>query len=92
MSYTRTPQSKLQFNTRQIFAGSILIGVGGAIALAGTALAGTALVSAFRQRVQQMEGDGVERAIGRPKQAGPRPIEQFDTGDLFDELFALVAR
>jgi hypothetical protein len=55
MTYRRAPQSKIELNTRQIFAGSILMGVGGAIALAGAAVAGTALVMAFRQRVQRME-------------------------------------
>ena len=57
MNYRQVPQSqsKLEFNTRQILTGSILMGVGGAIALAGAALAGTALVTAFRQRVQQMD-------------------------------------
>ena len=58
MTYNQTPQfksqSKLEFNTRQIVVGSILMGVGGALALAGAALAGTAMVTAFRQRVQQM--------------------------------------
>jgi hypothetical protein len=39
----------------QIRAGGILMGVGGALALAGATVAGTALMAAFRQRVQQMD-------------------------------------
>jgi hypothetical protein len=49
------PQVKLQFNTRQIVVGSIVMGVGGALALAGAALAGTALTVGFRQRIQQLD-------------------------------------
>ena len=48
-------QSKIQVNMGQIRAGGILMGVGGALALAGFAVAGTALMAAFRQRVQQMD-------------------------------------
>jgi hypothetical protein len=54
-TYRQAPQSKIEFNTRQIAAGAILMGVGGTLALAGAAVAGTAIVMAFRQRVQQME-------------------------------------
>jgi hypothetical protein len=49
------PPPSLQINTRQVVAGSILIGLGGVIALAGVAMAGTALAAAFRDRVRQME-------------------------------------
>jgi hypothetical protein len=52
---TESQESSFEFNTRQILAGSILIGVGGVLALAGAAMAGTALVVAFRKRVQQMD-------------------------------------
>jgi hypothetical protein len=56
MTYNQAaPQPKIQLNKQQLIAGSVLMGVGGAIALAGVALAGTALVAAFRQRVQQMD-------------------------------------
>jgi hypothetical protein len=55
MNYNHAPQPKLQLNTRQVVAGGVLIGVGGALWLAGAAMAGTALVIAFRQRVQQMD-------------------------------------
>jgi nitrous oxide reductase len=62
MNYSPAPQSKLQFNRRQILTGSILIGVGGVVWLAGAALAGTALAMAFRQRVQQMDVPPTELA------------------------------
>jgi len=45
----------LQINTRQVISGSILMGIGGVLALAGAAMAGTALVAAYRDRVRQME-------------------------------------
>jgi hypothetical protein len=48
-------QAKLEFNTRQIMSGTILMGIGGVLALAGAAMAGTALVAAYRDRVRQME-------------------------------------
>jgi hypothetical protein len=46
---------KFRLNTQQIIRGSILIGVGSVIALAGAAMAGTAFVAAYRDRVSQME-------------------------------------
>ena len=55
MNYSPASQSKIQVNMGQIRAGGILMGVGGALALAGAAVAGTALMAAFRQRVQQMD-------------------------------------
>jgi hypothetical protein len=55
MNYSPAPQSKIQVNMGQIRAGGILMGVGGALALAGAVVAGTALMAAFRQRVQQMD-------------------------------------
>jgi hypothetical protein len=55
MTYKQTTQPKIQLNTRQIISGSILMGIGGALALAGAAMAGTALVAAYRDRVRQME-------------------------------------
>jgi hypothetical protein len=55
MNSNVAPQSKLQINTGQIRAGAILIGVGGTFVLAGAVVAGTALWSAFQQRVQQMD-------------------------------------
>ena len=55
MNYDHAPRPKIQLNRQQIIVGSVLIGVGGVIALAGFAVAGTALMAAFRQRVQQMD-------------------------------------
>ena len=55
MNSSIAPQSKIQVNMGQIRAGGILMGVGGLLVLAGAAVAGTALMSAFRQRVQQMD-------------------------------------
>ena len=47
-------------------------------------------VPTYLQLVQQVERGSVKRAVGRPEQTGPRAAEQFDAGDLYDELFALV--
>jgi hypothetical protein len=55
MNYSPAPQPKIGVNMGQIRAGGILMGVGGALALAGAVVAGTALMAAFRQRVQQMD-------------------------------------
>jgi hypothetical protein len=55
MSHDHVAKSSFQLNKEQVVAGAVLIGVGGAIVLAGAAMAGTALVTAFRQRVQQMD-------------------------------------
>lgn len=55
MTDSRVAQPKLQVNTRQVVSGSVLIGIGGVIALAGIAMAGTALVAAYRDRVAQMD-------------------------------------
>jgi hypothetical protein len=52
---TQPTQPGIQLNTRQIVSGSILIGIGGVLALAGAAMAGTALVAAYRDRVRQMD-------------------------------------
>jgi hypothetical protein len=55
MADSETAQPRIQIDTRQVVGGSILIGIGGVIALAGVAMAGTALVAAYRERVRQME-------------------------------------
>ena len=55
MNYSPASQPKIKVNMGQIRAGGILMGVGGALALAGAVVAGTALMAAFRQRVQQMD-------------------------------------
>lgn len=55
MTDNQVAQPRIQINTRQVAGGSILMGIGGVIALAGIAMAGTALVAAYRERVRQME-------------------------------------
>ncbi len=55
MTQSQVTQPKIQLNTRQIVAGSILMGIGGTLALAGAAVAGAALIAAYRDRVRQME-------------------------------------
>jgi hypothetical protein len=55
MTDSQVAQPKMQINTQLIVAGSILIGVGVIIAVAGMATAGTALVTAYRDRVRQMD-------------------------------------
>ena len=55
MTDSELDKPRVQINTRQIMGGAILMGVGGVIALAGAAMAGTALVAAYRDRVRQME-------------------------------------
>jgi hypothetical protein len=46
---------KVRINTKQIVAGSILIGIGTVAAIAGATMAGAALVAAYRERVRQMD-------------------------------------
>jgi hypothetical protein len=55
MNTNHAQQSRIQLNKQQVIAGAVLMGIGGAIALAGMAMTGTALVSVFRQRVRQMD-------------------------------------
>ncbi len=55
MTDSQVARPGIQINTRQIVGGSILMGIGGVIALAGAVMAGTALVAAYRERVRQME-------------------------------------
>ncbi len=62
MTDTQVAQPKFQINTQQVMAGSILIGVGGIIALAGAAVAGVALLAAYRDRVRQMDVPPTELA------------------------------
>jgi hypothetical protein len=62
MTDSQVARPKLQINTQQVVAGSILIGVGGIIALAGVAVAGIALVEAYRDRVGQMDVPPTELA------------------------------
>jgi hypothetical protein len=55
MNPSAAPQSKIQINMGQIRTGVVLVGVGGTFALIGAFVAGSALMAAFRQRVQQMD-------------------------------------
>lgn len=55
MTDSEMARPRIHFNTGQVVGGSILMGIGGVIALAGMAMAGTALVAAYRERVRQME-------------------------------------
>ena len=55
MTDSQLDKPGFRINTRQIMGGAILMGVGGALALAGAAMAGMAFVAAYRDRVQQME-------------------------------------
>ncbi len=55
MADTQQAQPAIHINTRQVLGGAILMGLGGVLALAGAAMAGTALVAAYRDRVRQME-------------------------------------
>jgi hypothetical protein len=62
MDYNRSSQPKLEFDVQRLRAGAILLGIAGVLGLAGAAVAGSALVSAFQQRVQQMEVPPTELA------------------------------
>jgi len=55
MTNSQVSQPKFQINTRQVIGGSILIGIGGVLAMAGMAMAGAAMVAAYRDRTQQMD-------------------------------------
>lgn len=55
MTDSQASQSRFQVNARQVMGGAVLIGAGSLLVLTGTAMAGTALVMAFRQRVKQMD-------------------------------------
>jgi hypothetical protein len=62
MHDSQAPETKLVFNAGRIRAGAIMVGIGGTLAFAGAALAGTAVWAAFRQRVQQMDVPPTELA------------------------------
>ncbi|HLI36967.1 MAG TPA: hypothetical protein VKV80_06450 [Streptosporangiaceae bacterium] len=55
MADKQVSQPGFQVSTGQVIGGAVLIGVGGLLVLTGTAMAGTAVVTAFRRRVQQMD-------------------------------------
>jgi hypothetical protein len=62
MTNSQVTQPKLHINTGQVVGGGILIGIGGIMALAGLAVAGTALVTAYRERIGQMDVPPTELA------------------------------
>ena len=83
MTDSQPAQPKVQLNTRQIMSGAILIGVGGVLALAGAAMAGTALVAAYRDRVRQMEVPPSELARqhwGRARAAAAAGVGEWRNG------------
>ena len=55
MTYSQATQPRIQLTTQQIMSGSILMAIGGVLALTGATIVGTALVAAYRERVRQME-------------------------------------
>jgi len=76
-------QPKLQINTGQVVGGAILIGIGGIMALAGLAVAGTALWTAYRERIGQMDVPPSELAKqqwGRMKAATAAGLGEWRNG------------
>jgi hypothetical protein len=73
----------INLNTQQVVGGAILIGLGGVLAIAGMALAGAAIVSAYRDRVSQMDVPPTElarRHWGRIKAATAAGVGQWQNG------------
>jgi len=62
MTSSQMTKPTIHINTQQIVGGAIMIGVGGVLALAGMAMAGAALVAAYRDRVSQMDVPPTELA------------------------------
>jgi hypothetical protein len=83
MTNSQGTQPKLQINTGQVIGGAILIGVGGIMALAGLAVAGTALFTAYRERIGQMDVPPSELARkhwGRMKAATAAGLGEWRNG------------
>ena len=59
----------VQLNRRRIAGGGVLIGIGGFLGFTGMLLVGSAIVSAARQRVNQLEQPPSELAKRKSQQA-----------------------
>ncbi len=55
MAKNETPSQQVELNTRLLLAGAVLIGIGGLLALGGAMVGASALVSASRQWVKQLD-------------------------------------
>jgi len=83
MTSSQMTKPAVQINTRQIAGGAILIAAGGVLALAGMALAGSALVAAYRDRVRQMDvppSELARREWGRIKAATVAGVGEWQNG------------
>jgi hypothetical protein len=83
MTNNQVTKPTININTQQIVGGAILIGLGGVLAIAGMALAGTAVVSAYRDRVNQMDVPPTElarRHWGRIKAATAAGVGTWQNG------------
>jgi hypothetical protein len=83
MTNSQVSQPKLQINTGQVVGGAILIGIGGIMALTGLGVAGTALVTAYRERIGQMDVPPSELARhhwGRVKAATAAGLAEWNNG------------
>lgn len=83
MTDSQVSQSPTQVNTRQVMGGAILIGIGGVLALTGVAMAGAALVTAYRERMRQMDVPPSELARqqwGRMKAATAAGLGEWRNG------------
>ena len=64
-----TSSGDLQLSRRRIAGGGVLIGIGGLLGFTGMLLVGSAIVSAARQRVNQLEQPPSELAKRKWQQA-----------------------
>ena len=83
MTSNQVTKPTIHINTEQIVGGAILIGLGGVVCMAGMALAGAALVAAYRDRVSQMDVPPSELARkhwGRIKAATVAGVGEWQNG------------